>query len=51
MKQWKKWEMALLLGLCAALIWGAWRLSGRTHCPENDPPARDANSDATLIRR
>ena len=24
MKQWKKWEMALLLGLCAALIWGAW---------------------------
>ena len=24
MKRWKKWEMALLLGLCAALIWGAW---------------------------
>ena len=24
MKQWKKWEMVLLLGLCAALIWGAW---------------------------
>lgn len=24
MKQWKKWELALLLGLCAALIWGAW---------------------------
>ena len=24
MKRWKKWELALLLGLCAALIWGAW---------------------------
>ena len=24
MKRWKKWELALLLGLCAALVWGAW---------------------------
>lgn len=24
MKHWKKWEMALLLGLCAAMLWGAW---------------------------
>ncbi len=24
MKRWKKWELTLLLGLCAALIWGAW---------------------------
>lgn len=24
MKRWKKWEAALLLGLCAALVWGAW---------------------------
>ena len=24
MKRWKKWELALLLGLCAALMWGAW---------------------------
>lgn len=24
MTQWKKWELALLLGLCAALVWGAW---------------------------
>lgn len=24
MTRWKKWELALLLGLCAALIWGAW---------------------------
>ena len=24
MKRWKKWETALLLGLCAAMLWGAW---------------------------
>ena len=24
MTRWKKWELALLLGLCAALVWGAW---------------------------
>lgn len=24
MKRWYRWELALLLGLCAALIWGAW---------------------------
>lgn len=24
MRRWKKWELALLLGLCAALVWGAW---------------------------
>ena len=26
MKQWKKWELALLLGLCAAMLWGAWSM-------------------------
>ena len=24
MKRWFRWELALLLGLCAALLWGAW---------------------------
>lgn len=24
MKRWYRWELALLLGLCAALLWGAW---------------------------
>ena len=24
MKRWKKWEIALLLALCATMIWGAW---------------------------
>ena len=24
MTRWKKWELALLLGLCATLMWGAW---------------------------
>ena len=24
MKRWKKWELAMLLSLCAALLWGAW---------------------------
>ena len=26
MKRWKKWELALLLGLCAAMLWGAWAM-------------------------
>lgn len=24
MTRWKKWEIALLLGLCVTLLWGAW---------------------------
>ena len=24
MKRWKKWEIALLLALCATMVWGAW---------------------------
>ena len=24
MKRWFRWELALLLGMCAALLWGAW---------------------------
>ena len=26
MTRWKKWELALLLGLCAAMLWGAWSM-------------------------
>ena len=26
MTRWKKWELALLLGLCAAILWGAWSM-------------------------
>lgn len=26
MARWKKWELALLLGLCAAMLWGAWSM-------------------------
>lgn len=24
MRRWREWELALLLGLCAVLVWGAW---------------------------
>lgn len=26
MTRWKKWELALLLGPCAAMLWGAWSM-------------------------
>lgn len=53
MKRWKKWELALLLGLCAALVWGAWasqrqdalaRKMVRLHVIANS----DSDSDQTL---